>query len=134
VLGTSVAGIIFGGALVASGLSSSITGTMAGQIVVEGFLDLRMSPGKRALLSRALAIVPAVAVTAWLGSEGAGKLLVLSQVILGLQLPFAVVPLLWFTTRRRYLGDHAFTRSTAGLLWVIAAVLIVTNLWVLYEI
>ena len=103
----------FRAALIASGLSSSITGTLAGQVVMEGFLDLRMSRARRALLTRALAIIPAVAVTAWLGSEGASRLLVLSQVILGLQLPFAVVPLLWFTTRTRHLGAHAFKRSTA---------------------
>jgi manganese transport protein len=134
VLGTSAAGVVFGAALVASGLSSSITGTLAGQIVMEGFLDLRMSRGKRALVGRALAIVPALAVTAWLGNEGAGKLLILSQVVLGLQLPFAVVPLLWFTTRRRYLGAQVFKTSTAVLLWGIAIVLIAVNLWVVSQI
>jgi manganese transport protein len=134
VLGTSAAGVIFGAALVASGLSSSITGTLAGQVVMEGFLDLRMSRAKRALLTRTLAIVPAVAVTAWLGGEGASRLLILSQVILGAQLPFAVVPLLWFTTRTRHLGAHAFKKHTAILLWAVALVLIAVNVWTLYQV
>ncbi len=133
VLGTSAAGVIFGAALVASGLSSSITGTLAGQVVMEGFLDLRISRAKRALLTRTLAIVPAVAVTAWLGSDGGSQLLVLSQVILGVQLPFAVIPLLWFTTRTRHLGPHAFKRSTGMLLWTVALVLVAVNGWALYE-
>jgi manganese transport protein len=131
ILGTSVAGVVFGAGLVASGLSSSITGTLAGQVVMEGFLDLKISRAKRALLTRALAILPAVAVTAWLGGDGATKLLVLSQVILGVQLPFAVIPLLWFTTRSRYLGAHAFKRSTGTLLWAIALVLVAVNVWAL---
>jgi manganese transport protein len=134
VLGTSAAGVVFGAGLIASGLSSSITGTLAGQVVMEGFLDLHMPPIRRAMVSRALAIIPAVAVTVWMGGTGVEKLLVLSQVILGLQLPFAVVPLLWFTTRRRYLGNHAFRASTSVILWGIAAVLITVNAWVIYEI
>ncbi|HEY6924009.1 MAG TPA: Nramp family divalent metal transporter [Steroidobacteraceae bacterium] len=134
ILGTSAAGVIFGAALIASGLSSSITGTLAGQVVMEGFLDLRMSRPKRALLTRALAVVPTVAVTAWLGTEGASRLLVLSQVILGVQLPFAVVPLLWFTTRTRHLGPHAFRRSTGVLLWTVALVLVVVNVWAICEV
>ena len=134
VLGTSAAGVIFGAALIASGLSSSITGTLAGQVVMEGFLDLRMSRAKRALLTRALAIVPAVAVTAWLGSEGASRLLVLSQVLLGVQLPFAVIPLLWFTTRTHHLGAHAFKRSTGILLWAVALVLVAVNVWAVYKV
>jgi manganese transport protein len=134
VLGTSAAGVLFGAALIASGLSSSITGTLAGQVVMEGFLELRMSRAKRALLTRTLAIVPAVAVTAWLGSEGASRLLVLSQVILGVQLPFAVIPLLWFTTRRRHLGAHAFKRSTGILLWAVALVLVAMNVWTIYKV
>ena len=129
VLGVATASTLFGVGLIASGLSSSITGTLAGQIVMEGFLDIRVSRAKRALLTRCLAILPAVAIAAVWGAEGVGRLLVLSQVVLGLQLPFAVVPLLWFTTRRRHLGVHAFKRSTAILLWSIAALLIAINVW-----
>jgi manganese transport protein len=132
-LGTTAAGAVFGIGLIASGLSSSITGTLAGQIVMEGFLDIRVSRGRRALLTRGLAILPAVAVTIWFGHEGVGRLLVLSQVILGLQLPFAVVPLLWFTTRSRHLGVHAFRASTAVILWTIALALIAINVWGLFE-
>ena len=132
-LGTSAASAVFGAGLIASGLSSSVTGTLAGQIVMEGFLDIHLSRTKRALLTRALAIVPAIMVTAWFGSNGLERLLVMSQVILGLQLPFAVVPLLWFTTRREYLGGMAFKRTTAASLWSIAAVVIGMNLWVIWK-
>ena len=98
VLGVPTASAVFGIALIASGLSSSITGTMAGQVVMEGFLDVRVSRARRALLTRCLAIVPAVLIAASFGTAGVSRLLVFSQVVLGLQLPFAVVPLLWFTT------------------------------------
>ena len=129
VVGASAASTLFGVGLLASGLSSSITGTLAGQVVMEGFLDIRVSRAKRALLTRSVAILPAVAVAAWFGHEGVGRLLVLSQVILGLQLPFAVVPLLWFTTRRRYLGQYAFGTGTSALLWSVAGLLIAINVW-----
>nr|HET7859613.1 Nramp family divalent metal transporter [Caldimonas sp.] len=133
-LGVGVASALFGIALVCAGLSSSITGTLAGQIVMEGFLDIRISPAVRALLARAVAIVPAVAVTAWFGSSGANALLVFSQVVLSLQLPFAIVPLLLFTTRRRYLGVHAFGRRLAVLLWSAAAVVVALNVWMLVRV
>jgi len=130
-LGVGIASALFGIALVCAGLSSSITGTLAGQIVMEGFLDIRISPAARALLARAVAIVPAVAVTAWYGSSGANALLVFSQVVLSLQLPFAMIPLLLFTTRRRYLGAHAFGPRIAVLLWSAAAVVVALNVWML---
>ena len=130
-LGVGMASALFGIALICSGLSSSVTGTLAGQIVMEGFLDIRVSPPARALLTRGVAIVPAVVVTAWFGSPGANSLLVFSQVVLSLQLPFAIVPLLMFTTRRKHLGAFAFGRSTSVLLWAAAAVVIVLNVWML---
>jgi manganese transport protein len=133
VLGVKGASALFGIGLMASGLSSSITGTLAGQIVMEGFLDIRISRGLRAALTRGLALLPAAAVASWFGAAGTGKLLIVSQVILGLQLPFAVVPLLWFTTRRRYLGPYAFSRFTGALLWLIAAVVIAVNGWLIYR-
>lgn len=126
-VGTSAASVLFGIGLLASGLSSSVTGTLAGQVVMEGFLDIRLSRAKRALLTRSLAILPAVAVAAGFGQHGVGRLLVLSQVILGLQLPFAVIPLLWFTTRRRHLGIHAFSTGTSMVLWGVAILLTVIN-------
>jgi manganese transport protein len=88
---------------------------------------------RSALLTRGLAIVPAVAITIVFGDAGVGRLLVLSQVILGLQLPFAVVPLLWFTTRSKHLGVHAFKTSTAVILWSVAVALIAINGWGIYE-
>jgi manganese transport protein len=132
-LGVSAASTVFGIALIASGLSSSITGTLAGQVVMEGFLNIRVSRAKRALITRCLAIVPAVAVAASFGTAAVGKLLVLSQVILGLQLPFAVIPLLWFTTRRQHLGIHAFRFRTSVCLWLVALALVTINVWVIYK-
>ena len=130
-LGVGIASALFGVALLCSGLSSSVTGTLAGQIVMEGFLDIRISPALRALLTRAIAIVPAVMVTAWYGSAGANSLLVFSQVVLSLQLPFAIVPLLMFTTGRKHLGALGFGRRTSVLLWAAAAVVITLNVWML---
>jgi manganese transport protein len=130
-LGVGIASALFGVALICSGLSSSVTGTLAGQIVMEGFLDIRISPAARALITRGVAIVPAVVVTAWFGNAGANSLLVFSQVILSLQLPFAIVPLLLFTTRRRHLGAFAFGRPASALLWAAAAVVIALNVWML---
>ncbi len=98
---------------------------------MEGFLDIRISPAARALLTRGLAIVPAVLVIAWYGSAGANSLLVFSQVVLSLQLPFAIVPLLLFTTRRKHLGAFAFGRSTGVLLWTAAGVVVALNAWML---
>jgi manganese transport protein len=132
-LGVGAASAIFGLGLVAAGLSSSITGTLAGQVVMEGFLDIRVSRGRRALLGRLLALFPAVAVCLMIGDAGIGRTLVTTQVILGLQLPFAIIPLLWFTTRRQFLGRHAFSRLSAVVLWSIAAVVIAGNGWMIYS-
>jgi manganese transport protein len=132
-LGVGAASAVFGIGLIASGLSSSMTGTLAGQIVMEGFLDLKISRAVRAALTRGLAIVPAVVVVSWLGEAGMGKLLIVSQVILGLQLPFAVIPLLWFTTRREFLGPYAFGRPVSALLWLVAAVLVAVNVWLVFN-
>ena len=130
-LGVGAASVVFGVALLASGLSASVTGTLAGQIVMEGFLQLRMSMAKRAFLTRAIAIVPALVATAWYGNEGAGALLVFSQVVLSLQLPFAVVPLLLFTTQKRYMGAMAFGRGMTTALWSAAALVVTLNGWLL---
>jgi manganese transport protein len=132
-LGASAASTVFGIALIASGLSSSITGTLAGQVVMEGFLEMRIPQILRAVITRGLAIGPAAVIAATMGAAGVGRLLVFSQVILGLQLPFAVIPLLWFTTRRKYLGDHVFTLPTSIALWTVAATLVSINLWVICE-
>jgi manganese transport protein len=132
-LGVGAASAIFGLGLVAAGLSSSITGTLAGQVVMEGFLDMRVSRARRALFGRLLALFPAVAVCLVVGEAGIGRTLVMTQVVLGLQLPFAIVPLLWFTTRSQFLGRHAFGRLSCVGLWSIAAVVVAGNGWMIYS-
>lgn len=126
-LGVGAASTVFAIALLASGQNSTVTGTLAGQIVMEGFLDLRLPMWLRRLVTRALAIVPAVAVIAWAGDRGATPLLLLSQVILSLQLPFAVVPLVTFTGSAKVMGAHAAPRWLTALAWVIAALIVALN-------
>jgi len=104
ILGAPLAATLFGVALLASGLSSTVTATLSGQVVMEGFIRLRISPVARRLITRGLAIVPAVIVTFLFGESGTGRLLILSQVVLSLQLPFAVVPLVLFTASRKKMG------------------------------
>jgi manganese transport protein len=106
-LGTSLTSTLFAVALLASGQSSTITGTLAGQIVMEGFLRWRIQPWMRRMISRGLAIVPAVAFIALRGEHAVDQLLVFSQVVLSLQLSFAVVPLITFTNSRRLMGPFA---------------------------
>jgi manganese transport protein len=128
-LGTSLAGILFAVALLASGQSSTLTGTYAGQIVMEGFLSLRLRPWLRRLVTRALAIIPAVLTIFYFGDNGTYKLLILSQVILSMQLPFAVIPLIRFTGDSRRMGGFANRAWVRVLAWSAAAVIIVLNLW-----
>lgn len=126
-LGAGAASVVFAVALLASGQNSTVTGTLAGQIVAEGFLDLKLPVWLRRLATRLLAIVPAVIVVGWLGDGGATKLLVLSQVILSLQLPFAIVPLVAFTSDRAVMGDFASPRWLTFAAWCVAAVVIGLN-------
>jgi len=126
-LGAATASAVFAVALLASGQNSTVTGTLAGQIVMEGFLDLRLPVWVRRLVTRGLAIVPAVLVVGAAGDAGATRLLILSQVILSLQLPFAVVPLIAFTASGRVMGRFAAPRWLAALAWGIAAVIIGLN-------
>ena len=130
-LGASLASIVFAVALLASGQNSTLTGTMAGQIVMEGFLDIRLRPWVRRLLTRLVAIVPAVIVASLYGESGVGKLLILSQVILSLQLSFAVVPLVLFTSDRQKMGKFVNSLKLTVLAWVVSAVIIVLNLYLL---
>ena len=104
-LGVGVAGTVFALALLAAGQNSTLTGTLAGQIVMEGFLRVRLAPWLRRMITRVLAIAPAVAVIVIYGEGATGKLLILSQVILSLQLSFAVVPLILFTSDRAKMGE-----------------------------
>jgi manganese transport protein len=118
-------------ALLASGQNSTITGTLAGQIVMEGFLDIRLPAWLRRLITRLIAIIPAVIVTALYGERGAGSLLILSQVILSLQLSFAVVPLVLFTSERRKMGAFVNGPVLKSVAWCVAAVIIGLNCWLL---
>ncbi len=127
VLGVSAASILFGVALLASGQNSTITGTLAGQIVMEGFLNLRLPVWLRRTITRTLAIIPAVIVVAIYGEGGATKLLIFSQVVLSLQLPFAVVPLVRFTSDEARMGQFANRGSIRFTAWSVAAVIICLN-------
>jgi manganese transport protein len=130
-LGTTAASTLFAVALLAAGQNSTITGTLAGQVVMEGFLDIRLPAWLRRLITRLIAIVPAVIVTALYGEGGAAGLLILSQVILSLQLSFAVVPLVRFTGERRKMGQFANSRLLSAAAWSVAAVIVGLNGWLL---
>jgi len=131
-LGVAGASVVFGVALLASGQNSTVTGTLAGQIIMEGFLHLRLPSWARRLITRGLAIVPAVIVVGASGDDGATRLLILSQVVLSLQLPFAVVPLVRFTTSPAVMGRFAAPRWLGATAWVIAAIIIALNATLLW--
>ncbi|HTA73015.1 MAG TPA: Nramp family divalent metal transporter [Gemmatimonadaceae bacterium] len=130
-LGVGGASLVFALALLASGQNSTLTGTLAGQIVMEGFLDVRLRPWLRRLITRGLAIVPAVIVTALYGQHGTASLLVLSQVVLSLQLSFAVVPLVQFTSSRAMMGEFVNRRWLIVLAWVATILIAGLNVWLL---
>ncbi|MGV7210680.1 Nramp family divalent metal transporter [Oxalobacteraceae bacterium A2-2] len=119
--GAAVASVLFGVALLAAGQSSSLTATLAGQVIMEGFVRLAWPPWARRLITRLIVVLPTVAVIHWQGDGGIARLLVLSQVVLSLQLPFAMLPLIAFTSSRRVMGGHANGRAVT----VIAAVMLV---------
>ncbi len=131
-MGVGAASVVFGVALLASGQNSTVTGTLAGQIVMEGFLNLRLPVWLRRMVTRLLAIVPAVVVVGASGDSGATQLLVLSQVVLSLQLPFAVVPLVLFTAQGRVMGRFVSPVWLRALAWGIAAVIIALNCTLLF--
>ena len=133
-LGTSLASTLFALALLFSGQNSTLTGTLAGQIVMEGFLNIRLRPWLRRLITRLIAIVPALfAVLMW-GDRGAGALLILSQVVLSLQLPFAVFPLVTFASNRKLMGQHVAPRWMRALAWPVAVLIAVLNAWLLVQV
>ena len=132
-LGTSAASVLFAIALLCSGQSSTLTGTMAGQIVMEGFLNFRMRPWLRRMLTRSLAIIPAALTIYFAGDRGTYGLLLLSQVILSMQLPFAVIPLIHFTSDRRRMSDFANRQWVVVLSWLTAAVILGLNTWLIRE-
>jgi len=132
-LGAAGASTLFAIALLASGQNSSITGTLAGQVVMEGFIHLKLSPWLRRLITRSLAIIPTIIVVAITGEQGTEKLLILSQVILSLQLSFAVIPLVIFTGSRKKMGEFVNAPWLQGLAWFTAALIVVLNAWLLIE-
>jgi manganese transport protein len=132
-LGVPVASAVFAVALLASGQNSTLTGTLAGQIVMEGFLNIRLRPWLRRLITRLIAIIPAVICTALYGERGTTDLLVLSQVVLSMQLSFAVVPLILFTSDRKKMGEFANLLWIKILAWITASIIIVLNLKLLLD-
>ena len=132
-LGTTVASTVFAMALLFSGQNATLTGTLAGQIVMEGFISLRLRPWLRRLITRLIAIVPAVVVISFYGEEGTGPLLILSQVILSLQLPFAVFPLVQFTSEKAKMGEFANPAWVKLLAWTVALIIAALNTWLLYQ-
>jgi manganese transport protein len=132
-LGVGIASFLFAIALLASGLNSTVTATLAGQVCMEGFLRLRLVPWVRRLLTRGLAIVPVVAVTAFYGERGTGELLIFSQVILSMQLPFAVIPLVQFVSDKKKMGSLAIPRWLAVASWIVAGIILALNVKLLVD-
>jgi manganese transport protein len=132
-LGVTGAGTVFALALLASGQNSTLTGTLAGQVVMEGFLNIRLRPWLRRLITRGLAIVPAIVVTAFWGERGTADLLVLSQVILSMQLSFAVFPLVLFTNDKKKMGEFANATWLKALAWTTAVFIAGLNGWLLIQ-
>jgi manganese transport protein len=130
-VGAAGASTLFAIALLASGQNSSITGTLAGQVVMEGFIHLKVSPWLRRLITRSIAIIPTIIVVAFTGERGTEKLLLLSQVILSLQLSFAVVPLVIFTGSKKKMGEFVNSRWLQGLAWFVAVLIAGLNAWFL---
>ncbi len=132
-LGTSLASIAFAVALLASGQNSTLTGTLAGQIVMEGFLNLKLKPWLRRLITRLIAVIPAFFVTLFYGEKGTSELLVLSQVILSMQLSFAVIPLVMFTNDKLKMGRFVNKKGMKILVWFITSIIVILNLYLLIE-
>ncbi len=133
VLGVSLASFVFAIALLASGQNSTITGTLAGQVVMEGFLSLRLKPWLRRLITRLIAIVPALIITILYGEDGTVKLLILSQVILSIQLSFAVVPLVLFTSDKNKMGRFVNSILMKTIAWIVTVLIIVLNAVLLFQ-
>jgi manganese transport protein len=132
-LGFAIAPVLFGVALLACGINSTVTATLAGQIVMEGFLQFKLQPWMRRLITRAIAIVPAAIVTIWYGEAGTGKLLILSQVVLSLQLSFAVFPLVMFTASKAKMGELVSPRWLSVVAYIIAVFIAGLNIKLLYD-
>jgi manganese transport protein len=136
VLGVSLASTVFACALLASGQNSTLTGTLAGQIVMEGFLEIRLKPWLRRLITRSIAIIPAAFVIGFAGEGKVTALIILSQVVLSFQLPFAIIPLIQFTGDRAKMGEFTNSRATSVIAWVVAAAVLFFNaelLWLIFR-
>lgn len=134
ILGLGIASTLFAVALLASGINSTVTATLAGQIVMEGFLRLRLPHWARRLLTRGVAIIPVIIVTAIYGDSGTAQLLIFSQVILSMQLPFAVIPLLWFVCDRQKMGEFVLSRPMIVLAWIVATLILGLNIKLLVDV
>jgi manganese transport protein len=132
-LGAGFASALFAIALLCSGQNATLTGTLAGQIVMEGFINLRLRPWLRRLITRLIAIIPAVIVVALYGERGTGSLLILSQVVLSLQLPFAVFPLVMFTSDKAKMGAFVSPAWVKVLAWTVSIIIAALNVWLLYQ-
>ncbi len=133
ILGSTIAPVAFAIALIAAGQSSTVTGTISGQVVMEGFLNIKMRPWLRRLMTRAIALIPAIIVIAIAGDEGTYKLLIFSQVVLSLQLPFTIIPLIHFTSDNKKMGIFANNYLIKIIAWIIAAIIAALNLKLVYD-
>jgi manganese transport protein len=132
-LGLAIAPTLFGIALLCCGINSTVTATLAGQIVMEGFLKMKLKPWMRRLITRGIAIIPAAFVTIWYGDKGTAQLLILTQVVLSLQLSFAVFPLVIFTASKAKMGELVSPRWLSGIAYLIAVVIAGLNIKLLFD-
>jgi len=132
-IGSKLAPLLFGIALIASGMSSTITGTLAGQIIMEGFINFRIQPWARRMITRLLAIIPAVFALIYFGDKETGKLLILSQVVLSLQLGFAVIPLIHFVSDKKTMGIFTIKPLTKIASWIVALIIVALNVQLVIE-
>ena len=132
-LGIPFASVLFALALLCSGQNSTLTGTLAGQIVMEGFLNIQLTPWLRRLITRLITIIPAIIAVAFYGTSGTAKLLIFSQVVLSLQLSFAVFPLVQFTSDRTKMGEFANPRWVKVLAWLVAGIIALLNAYLLIQ-
>jgi manganese transport protein len=128
-LGVGLASVLFGVALLASGQNSTVTATLAGQVILEGFMHIKLKPWIRRLVTRLLAIVPAVIIALAFGGNGLSRLLIFSQIVLSMQLPFAVLPLIYFTSSKKHMGEFTNRMWLKMIVWSIAAVIVILNGW-----
>ena len=133
ILGVKFVGIFFAVALLASGQNSTLTGTLAGQIVMEGFLNIRLKPWLRRLITRLVAVIPALIISIFYGEKGTGELLILSQVILSFQLSFAVIPLVMFTSDKLKMGEFANSKFLKISSWIVAVIIMSLNIYLLWN-